>query len=161
AAYLARPFDPEQYFDEGVRFLRESGVEGNLFNSYGQGGFLCFELAPRLRTFVDGSMNFPPAVFDDYAHVNAQRGTVPVQPSLDVLERRGVDLFFGVGVPLAGSRGARPTGLFTAANLERAPGWILVARSFRCAIYLRANARNRENLARIADFYARAGVPFD
>jgi hypothetical protein len=160
-AYLRQPYDADQYFVEGVRFLRESGVEGRLFNAYGQGGFLCFELAPRLRTFVDGSMNFPNEVFDDYARVNAQRGSAPLETSLDVLERRGVDLFFGVGVPLAGSRSTRPTGLYTAANLERAPGWILVSRSFRHAIYLRADGRNRENVARIAAYYARAGVPFD
>jgi hypothetical protein len=36
-----------------------------------------------------------------------------------------------------------------------------VSRSLRHAIYLRENPRNRENLARIASYYAGEGVPFD
>jgi hypothetical protein len=159
-AYLATPYDGPSFFIEGVRFLEATGVEGKLFNSYAAGGFLCHRLGPRLRTGVDGSMNYPREVHREYDAVNRQRGAQPFESDLDVLKRWGVDLFFGVGVPLGGRR-SDETGLYTTANLERATGWIPVSRSFRHAIYLRRNEGNRENLRRIGAWYASQGVPFD
>ncbi len=50
---------------------------------------------------------------------------------------------------------------YTTAHLERAPGWITVFRNVNAAVYLRANERNRANLERVIDYYARRGVPFD
>jgi hypothetical protein len=160
AAWLAKPYDDDQYFADAVRFLRESRLEGNGFNPYGMGGFLCWFAGPALRTFVDGSMNFPSDVFRDYTLVNAQRGAWPHETFLDVLDRRDVDVFLGVGVPMQGSRSARPTALYTAANLERAPGWVLVSRSYRHAVYVRAGERGLANRQRAAAWYARQGVPF-
>ncbi len=52
-AYLATPYVSRKYHVEGVRFLKATGVEGNLFNSYGMGGFPGYWLLPRLRTFID------------------------------------------------------------------------------------------------------------
>lgn len=144
AAYLATPYDADKYSDEGVRFLEESGVEGRLFNSYAMGGYLGYRLAPRLRTFLDGRMNVADDVFRDYASVNQRRGSLPGETFLDVLDRRRIDVFFGVGGP--------PT---TAGHLTGAPGWRLVARGRRYAIYLRETPRNAENLRRIAAWYAR------
>lgn len=158
--YFAHGYTEQRFFPEGVRFLEETGLTGNLFNSYAMGGFLCHRLAPRLRTFVDGSMNYPLEVQREYSLVNRQRGAWPHETYLDVLDRRGIDVFFGTGVP-AGGLGTEEDGLYTAALLERAPGWLLVSRSYRHGIYLRRSARNRENLARVVDYYARQGVPFD
>lgn len=156
SAYLADPYVRHKYHVEGVRFLRESGVEGRLFNKYAAGGFLGYWLAPHLRTFIDG--RYPAGIMKDYGAVTGQRGTRPGETFLDILERWDVDVFFGIGVPL----GPGPDGILsTTAHLEGAPGWILVSRSVHHAIYLRATERNRENLARIAAYYAREGVPFD
>merc|ERR1711969_225143 len=124
------------------------------------GGLLCYRLAPEVRTFVDGSMNFSPDVAVDYQNVNTDRGSRPGESRLDVLERRGIDLFFGVGVPTGGARTAE-TGIYTTASLDGAPGWIPVSRSLRHTIYLRRDACNAENLRRIADWYASQNVPFD
>jgi hypothetical protein len=88
-----------------------------------------------------------------------QRGTHPGESFTDVLDRRRVDLFFGLGWP-SDRRRAGPRA-YSTVNLERAEGWLLVSRSRHHGIYLRADARNRENLRRIADYYAREGVPFD
>jgi hypothetical protein len=159
-AYLTDAYTGHRFFEEGVSFLAQTGVEGNLFHPDSLGGFLCHQLAPRVRTFVDGSMNHPDAVVRDYHHINLQRGTWPYETFLDVLDRRRVDLVFGVGVPVGGRR-TTEEGLYTTANLERAPGWILVSRSMRHAIHLRANARNRENLVRIAAWYESQQIPFD
>jgi hypothetical protein len=158
SAYLAQAYDADKFYVEGMRFLRETGVQGNLFNKYAMGGFIGYWLAPHLRTFIDG--RYPTAeLLSEYFRINRQQQVRPGESSLEALERRQVDLFFGVGWPRAGS--TQETRLYTAANLERAPGWILVSRSRRHAIYLRANERNRENLRRISEYYAREGVPFD
>lgn len=159
-AYLATSADTSRFFGEAVRFLDQVGVRGNLFQPYGMGGYLCQRLAPRLRTFVDGSMNFPADVWEDYENVVRQRGTRPHETDADVLERRGVDLFLGTGVPAGDSQGDSDA-IYTTTQLEGVSGWILVSRSFRHALYLRADARNRDNLGRIEDFYRHEGVPFD
>jgi hypothetical protein len=160
SAYLRKPYTDQRFFPEGVRFLEETGLSGNLFNPYAMGGFLCHRLAPRLRTFVDGSMNYPLEVHREYSLVNRQRGAWPFETYLDVLDRRGVDVFFGTGVP-AGGTGTEEEGIYTTALLERAPGWLLVSRSYRHGIYLRDLPRNRENLERVAAWYEGQGVPFD
>jgi len=150
----------EKYHVAGVRFLEETGVEGNLFNSYPMGGFLAYRLSPRLRTFIDGrTADYALDVVRDYVRVSLQRPDEEGESFLDALDRRRVDLFFGVGLP-AGPRDAAGR-LYTTANLERAPGWIPVFRSLRHAIYLRTNERNRENLERVSRFYAREKVAFD
>ncbi len=71
------------------------------------------------------------------------------------LDRRGVDLFFGVGLPVVGQR------YCTTTHLERTSGWILVYRTLDNAIYIRADDRDRENLTRVASYYANLGIPFD
>lgn len=159
AAYLATPYDTTRYFVQGVAFLAEAGLQGNLFNAYKMGGFLAWRLGPELQTFVDGRMNFTDEVLRDYKMATLQRGARPGETFLDILARHDIDVFFGVGVP-TGPRNTEMT-LYTTANLERAPGWKLVSRSLTHAIYVRDNERNRENLARVAAYYERADVPFD
>jgi tetratricopeptide (TPR) repeat protein len=153
--YLATPYVSGGFHEEGVRFLEQTRVEGNLFNAYPMGGFLGYWLAPRLRTFVDGrTEHYPAEVLREYFRINRQQRVRPGESSLDALDRRRVDFFFGVGLPLPGRR------VYTTALLERAPGWLLVHRTLDHAIYLRANARNRENLRRIVAYYREEGVPF-
>ena len=53
----------------------------------------------------------------------------------------------------------RPS-VHTTTHLENSPGWLLIFRTPRSALYLRKNARNRENLQRVAAYYASRGVPF-
>lgn len=38
----------------GVQYLREAGLNGNLFNTYHWGGFLVWEFYPERRVFIDG-----------------------------------------------------------------------------------------------------------
>ncbi|HJO24035.1 MAG: hypothetical protein QF890_08800 [Myxococcota bacterium] len=158
--WLANAYTERRFFDEGVRFLEATGVRGNLFHPYGMGGLLCYRLAPEIHTFMDGSMNFPPEVAVDYQNVNTDRGSRPDEGRLEVLDRRGIDIFFGVGVPAGGAR-TEEAGIYTAASLDGVPGWIPVSRSLRHTIYLRRNADNAENLTRVADWYASQEVPFD
>jgi hypothetical protein len=157
--WLVTPYVGDKYHLEGVRFLRDTGLEGNLFNKYPMGGFLDYWVAPRLRTFVDGrTEHYPTEVLEEYSAVNLMRGTRPGESFVALLERRRVDVFFGTGPPTGIWRDAA---LYTAEHLRGVPGWLLVQRAADHAIYLRADERNRENRARVSAWYAREGVPFD
>lgn len=153
--WLAEASTGGRFFDVGVRFLAESGVRGQLFNDYALGGYLCHELAPAIRTFVDGSMNFPEPVAIDYRAAVQGRGARPGESLSQLLDRRGVDLYFGFGVPAADGSP------YSTTALAGHPGWRLVSRSWRHGIYLRANERNAANLAQVAAWYEQQGIPFD
>jgi hypothetical protein len=157
-AYLEKPFSG-RYPAEGVRFLAETKVSGNLFSRYATGGFFGYWLAPRVRAFVNGTLNFPAEVFDDYFAAVNFRGIHPDEGVRDVLDRREVDFFFGAGIPALKAPGMTP--FYTTVDLEGEPGWILVHRSLDHAIYLRLAERNAENLMRIASYYAGEGISFD
>lgn len=153
--WLAEAHTGHRFFTNGVRFLKETGVRGQLFHDYALGGYLCYELGPSLRTFVDGSMNYPDDVARDYGHMVLAKGTRPGETFDEALARRGVDVFFGFGVPVGGRAP------YTTAALEGHPDWILVSRSWRHGIYLRRSPANRENLSRITAWYAAQGIDFD
>jgi hypothetical protein len=156
--YLRTAYLGSNVHETAARFLRDTGVEGNLFNAYTEGGFLGYWLTPRLRTFIDGrTEHYPPEVLRDYFSIVARRGGQPGETLAGALDRRQVDLFVGVGLPAV----PRAGGTYTTAHLEGAPGWMLVLRAIDQAVYLRRNERNRANLDRIAAWYAREGVPFD
>jgi hypothetical protein len=157
-AYLAQPWLAVGQPVHAVRFLQETGLEGNLFNRYSHGGFLGYWLAPDLRTFVDGRLNVESDVLHEYFSV-VSKSPFGRESWPDVLERRGVDLFLGSGAP-TGASSQRPL-TFTAAHLEGHPDWVLVSRSLVDAVYLKRNARNVRNLERVARWYRDQGVPFD
>jgi hypothetical protein len=157
-AYLEKPLS-NRYPAEGVRFLAETEVSGNLFGRYSTGGFFGYWLAPSVRSFVNGTLNFPAEVFEDYFAVVNLRGIHPDESFRDVLDRREVDFFFGVGVPEGNAPGMMS--FYTTVDLEGEPGWILVHRSLDHAIYLRLAERNAENSKRISGYYAREGISFD
>src|SRR5262245_32170884 len=141
--YWTPHYRTEKFYAEAVRFLARTRLEGRLWNDYPIGGFLDYWLTPRLRTFVDGRLNVPPEVLRDGAAIEDRAGGIPGETYLDTLERRGVDVFLGVGEPPAAPVGERRPERYTTAHLEGAPGWIPVFRSIRSAVYLRANPRNR------------------
>jgi hypothetical protein len=154
------PYTASKFYVPGTQFLGEVGVEGHAFNAYNLGGFLGYWLRPRVLAFIDGRNEaYPPEVYRDYERVILQRGATQGEDLLELLDRREVDLFFGNGYAYGRIPGIAH--FYSTAHLEGAPGWILVFRSVDHAIYLRDNERNRENLERIAAFYAREGVPFD
>jgi len=159
SSYLATDYDGCINHVEGVRFLKESGVTGNVFNPYWMGGFLGHWVGPELKTFVDGRLVFSDEVLDEYFAINAMKRRIPGESFVDVLNRRTVDFFFGVDAPLAvPAKGRR---VYTTAHLEGHDGWLVVSRSLHHAIYLRRNVRNQQNLQRIENYYQSKGIPFD
>jgi hypothetical protein len=158
--YVERTHVAGKYHAEGVRFLSDARLEGNLFNHYWMGGYLGYWLAPRLRTFIDGrTEHYPPQVLAEANAISGRTGARPGDASyLDVLARRGVNVFFGVGIPPFGV--GRNAGVYTADNLIDAGDWVLVFRAIDQAIYL-LRADPRKNLERVARFYGERNVPFD
>jgi hypothetical protein len=159
-ASYAQPYPANKLDGHAVWLLADSGLEGNLFNDYDQGNFLGYWLAPRLRVFLNGSLNVPPAVMQARKAVRRHRPADAGAESLTaLLDRYDVDVFLGSGLPVLPPPG-RPD-VHTTTHLEGEPGWILLFRNLRSAIYLRDVPRDRANLERVASYYARAGVPFD
>ncbi len=158
ADYL-EPYAVRKYFAHAAWFLDDAALRGKLYNAYFSGGFLGFWLRPELRVFVNGSLNLPPDVMKTYHAIQAG-GTDPAARDLSaLLDAYGVDLFLGIGMPAAPIPN-RPW-QYTTSHLERDARWLLVFRAATSAVYLRRSESNRENLARVADYYARAGIPFD
>jgi hypothetical protein len=153
------PYDRWKYHGHVASFLRDSGIEGNLYNSYYMGGFLGYWLAPRLRVFIDGSLRIPPQVMTDYLSLQAKGGGSADFDATDLLDRYDVDAFVGIGFPTPPLPN-RPW-RFTARHLEGDPDWILAFRSMQSSVYLRRNERNAENIRRIQAYYAALEVPFD
>ncbi len=158
-ATYRQPYAAFKYYAHAAWFLRDAGVTGNLYNAYFAGGFLGYWLAPPLRGFVNGSLNFPVEVMRAYGAIQRRASGGQDGGALELLDRHGVDLFVGVGLPSA-QHPDRPW-RYTTSHLERAADWMLVFRNLRSAVYVRRGERNRENLDRIADYYAGQGVPFD
>jgi hypothetical protein len=159
AAVYGRPYPPEKFYAHPVWFLRDAGLEGRVWNDYLSGNFLGYWLAPRMRMFVNGSLNVPPALIADGAAIRARAGRLPGETFVALLDRYAIDVFFAIGDP-AIPRANRPT-RYTTTHLENTPGWLTVFRNVDSAVYLRANERNRANLERVAAYYAREGLPFD
>jgi tetratricopeptide (TPR) repeat protein len=157
--YLDPAYSTGKYHAHAVWVLRDAGLEGRLWNEYFLGGFLGYWLTPRIQAFVNGTLNYPPEAGDDFGAIKQQRGARSGESFLDVLDRRGVNLFFGVGLPSARDPSLPP--LYSTPLLERAEGWKQVFRDLRTAVYLRDDAANRENMRRVQAYYAREGVPFD
>lgn len=156
ARYLALPYSKLRHQDSGVTFLKESGVSGRIYNPYGLGGYMGYWLAPQIRTFIDGrTEHYAAEVMEDFQRVEA-RVTSPGETFEQVLERRGVDLFFGVG-----GAAFHYDVSDTLLHVYGRPGWLLIYRSLEHAIYLRDNPKNAENLRRVAAYYQARGVPFD
>ena len=159
ADYVSTPYLTRKFYIEGTQFLRDTGVEGRLFNDYGKGGFLGYWLSPRLSTFIDSrTEHYPPNVMSEYSRITRVKELGGRRTFLDILDRRSVDFFFGIGMPVGLLNRA---GGSTTSHLEGIPGWIVVSRSLRHAIYMRDVPRNDGNFTKIEQYYEGQGVPFD
>lgn len=158
-ARYALPYPAIKHHAHAVWLLRDAGLEGKLWNDYESGNFLGYWLAPRMRVFVNGSLNVPSGVMEDRVAILERRGSEPGERFVELLDHYGIDVFFGTGLPSLSPPPRRA--ISTTTHLERTPGWIPLFRNLRSAVYLRDDERNRSNLQRVADYYAREGVPFD
>jgi hypothetical protein len=159
AVGYAKPYPVIKYYAHAIWLIADSGLHGHVYTDYFLGGFAGYWLAPDVRTTVNGTLNVPIETFDAVSAIAQRRGLRPGEDLPALLDRLGVDVFLGIRLPDAGLPSRQWTA--TTAHLEHTPGWIPIFRNAESALYLRANERNRENLARIARYYADQGVPFD
>jgi hypothetical protein len=159
AAEYAPPFDAARYYAHSAWLMRDAELEGRLFADYYLGGFLGYWLAPRVRTFANGSLNVTPHAMGANLPLREGRGERPGESFLELLDRHGIDLYLGIRLPEEKPPG-RPW-FATTTLLEGAPGWVPIFRNLHSALYLRSVPRNAANLERLAAYYARHGVPFD
>ncbi len=155
----AQAYPTGKYFAHAVWMLRDAGVRGTLYNDYTLGGFIGYWLAPGLQVFVNGSLNVPPAVMEANRAIRAHRGLLPGQDLSALLDSYGIDVYFGIRLPI--DRPGSKAFFFTTTDLEGARGWIPIFRNLDSAVYLRATERNRANLERVSAWYESEGVPFD
>ncbi|TMA22358.1 MAG: hypothetical protein E6J87_26515 [Deltaproteobacteria bacterium] len=155
-AQWAEPYAAEKYPVEAIWLMRDAGLAGRLFTEYSLGGYAGFWLAPKIETFVNGSLNFAPDTASEYIAIRKRLPAAPGESFPELLDRLELDLFLGTGTP-AGPHGPS----YTVAHLERTPGWIAIFRNATSALYLRVGAPDSANLRQVADYYAREGIPFD
>ncbi len=141
-SYFRESVDPRSVPLPASRFVREAGLEGNLFNFYGWGGYLIHALGARLPVFVDGRMfEYGESVFrDGFALRDWRKG---LDRAREVVARRGIEItvFDWTWCPPGGCFG---------------PDWILVYRDRQAAVFVRAGT---ENERRARDRLATEGIP--
>jgi len=116
----------EKFPDEMVQVIRDMEFEGEIFNSYGHGGYLAWELYPDFRIFIDGRHYRNNPVLLAYSNVVfAEDGWQ------DILDSYNVDVIVAPTVS--------PIGEFfpIARELLRAPEWRFVMAEANVALYRR------------------------
>jgi len=153
------PYAAGKYHAHAVSFMQATKLEGNLFGRYAEGGFQAFWLGPAIRTAMNGSLNMSNEALAASFAIRERMGT-PADPRFeDALDELGVDLFLGVGLPMAARPGRPPA--YSTIHLENTPGWVLVFRNLDSALYIRDDERNSSNLDRVYDYYFANGIPYD
>jgi hypothetical protein len=51
---------------KAVNYMIDNKITGRLFNYYSWGGYIIFRTYPEKVIFIDGSLNYPTAIFNDY-----------------------------------------------------------------------------------------------
>jgi hypothetical protein len=130
-----------------------------MYCEYFMGGFVGYWLAPGVRSLANGTLNVSTEALDALNAIAGHTGLRPGEEFTALLDRLGIDLFFGLRLPEPAI--APATWSPTTAHLENTPGWIPIFRTPGSALYLRNDERNRANVDRLAEYYAAQGVPFD
>ena len=123
-----------------IRFLKDAGLEGNVFCHYGSGGMLSFHLYPAIKVFIDSRIDlYRREIFLDYLAIRAGR---PDQ--IELLDRYDTDIFYRH---------------WEIAPLVDTAGWIPIYRGADGELWLR-EGHGWRNLELCATYYAEQGVPF-
>ncbi len=153
-----RPYMPARYHAHAVWWLADAGLDGPLFAEYSQSGFIGYWLAPRIKTFVNGSLNVRSTAIDANLPIRERRAAATGTKYVDMLDEQGIELFVGIRLPQT-----KPTPqpwFHTTAHLEGEPGWVLVFRNLDSAVYLRDRESNDDNFERVASYYRERDIPF-
>ncbi len=160
ATPYAAPYYPGRFHTHAMTFLIEAGLEGRIHNPYPLGGFMSFWLAPALQMSSSGTMNVERRAMEDLLAIGERRTAREGESYAELLERQGLDLFLGTGLPIEPIPGRRRPA--ATSHLEGEADWLLAFRNARSALYLRRTGPNAaSNLTRVEHYYAARGLPFD
>lgn len=62
------------YPEAAITFIESSNLQGRMFNSYENGGYLLWRLAPQIKVFIDGR-GLDPRVYDDWIKISSASTT--------------------------------------------------------------------------------------
>jgi hypothetical protein len=115
-------------------FLLEHHIEGRIFNTYGQGGYLLWRLWPEQQVFLDGrALNETVAADADRINMNAAEGGGG-KSGEQLLKDYGIDVIVMDGFePVSGGAYYLPAALADPAQ----KGWKLVYQDIHDVIYMR------------------------
>jgi hypothetical protein len=114
-------------------FLLQHHIQGRMFNSYAQGGYLIWRLWPQLQVFVDGrALN--EQVFSDTRRIGANADDVGGKSAEELLKEYGIDIIVMDGFEaVSGMANYLPVALADPKQTE----WKLVFRDLHDVIYMR------------------------
>ena len=128
AAYYTADIAPSLDLD-GIRFMREAGLEGNVFCHYGSGGMLTYALYPEIKVFVDSRADlYRRTVILDFLRI---RDGHPDQQT--ILDHYETDIYYRH---------------WETAPLREKAHWNRVYNGADGEIWLRNTPRNQQNLNR-------------
>ena len=153
------PYPTAKYHAGAIFFLDDSEAEGKLFADYYLSGFSGYWLAPRIQSFVNGTLNVSPEIINANRPIRERRGEAEGESFTELLDRHEIDLFLGTRLPRTPPSG-RPW-YSTTGHLNNTEGWIPIYRNLAGALYLRDLPRNRASLEKIATYYEERDIPFD
>jgi hypothetical protein len=127
------------YPEGAVRFIKDNGIEGPMFNEFRWGGFLIWRLYPEHRVFIDGRIMSNPVL---EAHMSIMKARPGALRELDA---------FGVNFILVQTM-SRESGVIIPLVLkfleEEPQGWRLVHMEGNSALFLRKAPKNRHIIER-------------
>ncbi len=135
--------DTAYYFTEGVaNFLSNVEIEGNMFNDYGQGGYLIWRLYPDKKVFIDGRA-LEPEVYKDYQKVinlSKEKG----RSWEDMVEKYNISYFVLTPLFLYGDIPSVIEELFI--NKD----WVLIYADHLSLVFIKNDARNTSVIKKYA-----------
>lgn len=141
ADYYRRPVQRSFQLD-GIAFLADAGLQGNVFCHYGSGGMLSYWLYPDVRVSIDSRIDlYRRELYLEWLAIKAGR---PDQQAL--LDRRGTSIYYQ--------------------HWELPPpvdqdAWLLVFAAPGEAVWLRRGATTAVNLPSVRSYWEARGLPFD
>jgi hypothetical protein len=126
---------PAVFPGKAVDFLKRAGIGGNMFNSYGIGGYLIWRLGPQQRVFIDGreDVYLGPGVLAEYVHAFDSR-----QKWVALVEKYDIDYAI---VQYPEQPPSRPDNSLDSMAFPRSE-WGLVHFDDSVMVYVRRNGRN-------------------
>jgi hypothetical protein len=141
---LRNEIESHRYPVVPVKIIHEANLSGRIYNPSGWGGYLIYHLYPSCKPFIDtrsylhGQKRLIEAIMIQYQYPWYKK----------LINKHGFDILlmqkmYGDKLP------------FTS------PKWILLFEDRRCAMYLRKDDQNVQNLNQVVDYFQKAGISFN